>query len=88
MSGTAAIAVDTGVPGVRAAFTTRAGGVSAKGHASLNIGAATGDDAGAVRRNRAIVARDLGFDAARAVVLAQVHGADVVHVGQIGRAHV
>ncbi len=65
--------VDLG-PGVRAGFTTRAGGVSAGEHASLNLSIAVGDDPAAVRRNRLAVARLLGASLA---VAEQIHGADV-----------
>ena len=77
MTGPAPIIVHTGVPRVRAAFTTRAGGTSTAPRASLNLGAATGDDPLHVRANRSRVAGALGFDPARAVVLRQVHGSAV-----------
>ena len=69
--------VPTGVPRVRAAFTTRAGGTSTAPRASLNLGAATGDDPDRVRANRTRLADALGFDAVRAVALRQVHGSAV-----------
>lgn len=69
--------VPTGAPGVRAAFTTRRGGVSAVPFASLNLGSTSGDDPDAVRANRAQVAELMRFDAARAVTMRQVHGARV-----------
>ncbi len=65
--------VDLG-PGVRAGFTTRAGGVSAGEYASLNLSIAVGDDPASVRRNRLAVAGLLGAPLA---VAEQVHGADV-----------
>jgi YfiH family protein len=71
------LVIDTGAPGVRAAFTTRAGGVSAPPRASLNVGTATGDAPERVRENRAALAAALGFDPAPAVVLRQVHGSAV-----------
>jgi hypothetical protein len=71
-----------GLPGgVRAMFTTRRGGTSDAPYASLNLGAATGDDPRAVRANRLALARAAGFDPARAVALRQVHGAEVIEVG-------
>lgn len=76
--------VEVGAPGVRAAFTTRAGGASTGPYASLNLGSAVGDDPGAVRANRAAVADALGFDPRRAVTMRQVHGAHVVQVGPGG----
>lgn len=78
------IEVDTGTSGVRAVFTTRRGGVSEGPFATLNLSAATGDAPDAVRANRRMVAAALGFDAGRAVVLDQVHGAEVVVVGAEG----
>ena len=71
------LVIDTGAPGVRAAFTNRAGGVSAPPRASLNVGTATGDAPERVRENRAALAAALGFDPAPAVVLRQVHGSAV-----------
>jgi YfiH family protein len=65
------------LPGARALFTTRRGGVSTGPFRSLNLGRLTGDDPGAVRRNRALLARTLG------VTLAfgrQVHGSTVALV--------
>lgn len=84
MTGAVVMEVDTGTPSVRAAFTTRRGGVSEGPFASLNLSAATGDSPHAVRANRAAVAGALGFDPLRAVVLDQVHGADVRVVGPEG----
>jgi len=49
------LTVDLG-PGVRAGFTTRAGGVSTGAWEGLDLGLHVGDDPGAVRRNRAILA--------------------------------
>lgn len=59
-------------PGVRAACTTREGGVSAPPYDSLNLGDHVGDDAACVSRNRAIFREGIG---ARPVFLAQVHRA-------------
>lgn len=86
MSRPEVIEVETGTAGVRAAFTTRRGGVSSGPFAQLNLSAATGDAAHDVRGNRRAVAGSLGFDPHRAVVLDQVHGADVVVVGPEGGA--
>lgn len=80
MSALELIAVDTGAP-ARAAFTTRAGGVSAGPLASLNMGADRGDRDGAVRENRRRLAAELGLDAARVSMARQVHGALVRPVG-------
>lgn len=86
MSAPEVIEVHTGTPGVRAAFTTRRGGLSSGPFAELNLSGATGDAAHDVRGNRRAVAGSLGFDPDRAVVLDQVHGADVVVVGPEGGA--
>lgn len=83
MSTPAVIEVDAGAP-VRVAFSTREGGHSAGAFASLNLGATTGDDPGAVRANRESLARSLGIAAGRAACMTQVHGAGVVEVGPRG----
>lgn len=59
-------------------FTTRRGGVSEAPYASLNLGGATGDDAGAVDRNRERLRRGFGLRALHA--RRQVHGSDVVEL--------
>ncbi|MBO9554068.1 peptidoglycan editing factor PgeF [Cellulomonas sp.] len=68
--------VDLG-PGVRAGFTTRAGGVSREPYASLDLGVAVGDDPAAVRDNRARVERWAGAPVAYG---RQVHGRAVAVV--------
>ncbi|MBB2925132.1 peptidoglycan editing factor PgeF [Cellulomonas cellasea] len=70
--------VDLG-PGVRAGFTTRAGGVSAAPWDSLDLGLHVGDDPDRVLVNRGRVERWLG---GRVAVAAQVHGADVLTVSR------
>jgi YfiH family protein len=65
--------VDLG-PGVRAGFTTRAGGVSLPPWDSLNLGFAVDDDPDRVLANRDLVARWAGTWVAWS---SQVHGADV-----------
>jgi polyphenol oxidase len=69
-------------PCVRAFVTTRAGGVSAGEHASMNLGLSSGDAPENVARNRAIVRALLP---AEPVWLAQVHGAEVAHLGEGAR---
>ena len=64
-------------PEVGACMTTRQGGASAGRYASLNLGAAVGDEPAAVAENRRRLARALG---ATPVFLQQVHGARVVHL--------
>ena len=64
-------------PNVRAACTTRAGGVSAAPYDSLNLGDHVGDDPAAVARNRAVFAAALSV---RPVFLQQVHGVHAVEL--------
>ena len=61
--------------GVRAVFTTRAGGVSLPPHDSMNLGDHVGDEPARVAANRALLQR---ASSARAVFLSQVHGSEVL----------
>jgi copper oxidase (laccase) domain-containing protein len=61
-------------------FTTRAGGVSQGGFASLNLALHVGDLAEDVRRNREIAAIDVGAYLAGVQYMNQVHGNRVVIV--------
>lgn len=63
---------------VGAVMSTRLGGVSGGPWASMNLGDACGDAAGAVAKNRDAFARAI---AAQPVFLKQVHGARVVRIG-------
>jgi polyphenol oxidase len=65
------------LPGGRALFTTRRGGVSRGVYASLNLGRWTDDDPQAVDRNRQIVADTIGVSLDAVVQGRQVHGARV-----------
>lgn len=65
------------LPGGRALFTTRRGGVSEGPYASLNLGRWTDDDADAVLRNRARLADAIGLPLEAVVQGRQVHGARV-----------
>lgn len=65
------------LPGARAAFTTRTGGVSDGPFESLNLGILTDDASDRVRRNRVLLAESLDRDPASVVMGHQVHGADV-----------
>jgi purine-nucleoside/S-methyl-5'-thioadenosine phosphorylase / adenosine deaminase len=65
------------LPGGRALFTTRRGGVSEGAYASLNLGRWTDDDADAVDRNRQILADTIGVPLDAVVQGRQVHGARV-----------
>lgn len=67
-----------GVPGVRHAFFTRAGGVSEGVYASLNGGVGSRDHAEAVRENRARMAAALGVAESRLAVPFQVHSPDAI----------
>jgi YfiH family protein len=68
------------LPGARAVFTTRRGGVSEGPYDSLNLGLLTDDDAAHVQRNRASLAAQLGVEFAYA---RQVHG-NIVHTVTAG----
>ena len=70
---------------VRAAVTTRAGGVSHAPYDSFNLAAHVGDDPAAVRENRARLRTTLALPA-EPVWLKQVHGVAVVDAAQGGAA--
>jgi len=61
--------------GVRAVFTTRAGGLSAAPYDSMNLGDHVGDLPAKVAANRALLGQAIG---GRAVFLQQVHGSEVL----------
>jgi hypothetical protein len=65
--------------GVRAAVTTRPGGVSTGRYASLNLAAHVGDDAGCVAENRRRLRAALSLPGEPAW-LAQVHGREVAQL--------
>jgi polyphenol oxidase len=65
------------VPGGRALFTTRRGGVSGGAFASLNLGLLTDDDSDHVNENRGRVAAATGCPRERFLYGKQVHGATV-----------
>jgi YfiH family protein len=69
--------VGIALPGGRALFTTRRGGVSEGAYASLNLGRWTDDDLDAVNRNRTIVADTIGVPLDAVVQGRQVHGTRV-----------
>jgi YfiH family protein len=62
------------LPGARAAFSTRAGGVSDPPFASLNLGVLTGDARDSALENRRRLAAALGLDPSRIAIGRQVHG--------------
>lgn len=66
--------------GFRHGFSLRGGGVSLAPFAGLNLARAVGDDARHVAQNHALLARDIGYDAARLYEVSQVHGAQVERV--------
>jgi YfiH family protein len=65
------------LPGARAAFSTRIGGVSEEPYEALNVAILTGDDADRVRENRSRLAAALDRDPHGVVMGRQVHGADL-----------
>jgi polyphenol oxidase len=70
--------LDAELPGARAAFSTRVGGVSEPPYEALNVAILTGDDRGAVRDNRSRLAGALDRDPAGVVMARQVHGAELL----------
>ena len=68
------------LPGMRHAFFTRQGGVSAGLYEGLNAGVGSRDDRAAVFENRSRAARHLGTESDRLATPYQVHGADAVPV--------
>lgn len=62
------------LPGARAAFTTRLGGVSEPPYDSLNLALKTGDQPGRVRDNRRRAAAALGLAPENVLMGRQVHG--------------
>jgi polyphenol oxidase len=65
------------LPGARAAFSTRLGGVSEAPFGSLNLGVLTGDERGAVYENRLRLADALGRSPDGIAFGRQVHGAEL-----------
>jgi polyphenol oxidase len=65
------------LPGARAAFSTRVGGVSEAPYEALNVAILTGDERDRVRENRSRLAAALGRDAGGVVMGRQVHGTDL-----------
>jgi polyphenol oxidase len=62
------------LPGARAAFSTRLGGVSEAPYEALNVAILTGDDPGHVAENRRTLAAAIERDPAGVVMGRQVHG--------------
>ncbi len=66
------------LPGARAAFSTRLGGISDGPFASLNLGLLTGDDPAPVRANRRRLVEALGRDPAGVLIGRQMHEGKVL----------
>ena len=73
-------APDLQLPGIAHGFFTREGGHSQGIFTSLNCGLGSGDDIETVKKNRALVAADLGIANDHLVSSYQVHGTDVAVV--------
>lgn len=71
------------VPGIRAAMSTRVGGVS-RAPLGMNLSPHVGDDEAAVHENRARFFGALGTSEANAAFAAQCHSATIVHVNRPG----
>ncbi|HKV46111.1 MAG TPA: laccase domain-containing protein, partial [bacterium] len=69
---------------VRAAFSTRRGGVSGGAYHRLNLAYTVGDAAEAVTANRARVAAALGIASGTLAEAEQVHGNQVAVIGRGG----
>ncbi|HSD24403.1 MAG TPA: polyphenol oxidase family protein [Solirubrobacterales bacterium] len=65
------------LPGARAAFSTRLGGVSQAPYEALNVGILTGDDPDRVGENRRRLAGSLGRDPEGVLMARQAHGTRV-----------
>ena len=65
------------LPGARAAFSTRVGGVSEAPFDALNVAVKTGDEQGRVHDNRRALAAALGIAPENVVMGRQVHGTEL-----------
>jgi len=65
------------LPGARAAFSTRVGGLSDAPFDALNVAVKTGDEQGKVHDNRRALAAALGIAPENVVMGRQVHGAEL-----------
>ncbi len=66
------------LPGARAAFSTRCGGLSSGRYESLNLGLLTDDESALVLRNRRLLDGALGIDSEAVLIGRQVHGGEVL----------
>ncbi len=71
--------------GLHFAISTRDGGVSAGGFATLNVGYHVGDDPACVTENRRLLAAEAGYDAAALVAAQQVHDTRLAWVSKADR---
>jgi purine-nucleoside/S-methyl-5'-thioadenosine phosphorylase / adenosine deaminase len=69
--------LEADLPGARAAFSTRLGGVSDGPYEALNVAAKTEDDPDRVRENRHRLAAAMGRNPADVVMGRQVHGTEL-----------
>jgi YfiH family protein len=69
------------IPGLRHIISTREGGVSCDGYATLNLGYHVGDDPAAVTENRRRLGVAAGYDPTSLIAAQQVHGTDIAWVG-------
>jgi polyphenol oxidase len=69
--------LDAELPGARAAFSTRIGGVSEAPYDALNIGILTGDDLTRVAENRRRLAASIERDPAGVVMARQMHATEL-----------
>jgi YfiH family protein len=69
--------LEADLPGARAAFSSRIGGVSQAPYDELNVAVLTGDEPEAVRENRHRLAAAVERDPAGVVMGRQVHGAEL-----------
>ena len=86
-SATACRWLEAELPGARAAFSTRRGGVSERPFESLNLGLLTGDEPGRVRENRHRAVGAAGVDPERVLIGRQVHGAERPAPRRAARGH-
>ncbi len=70
--------LESALPGARAIFSTRLGGVSEGPYSSLNIGILTGDERDRVIANRRRLCAAVAVDPESVVIGRQVHGARIV----------
>ena len=69
--------LEADLPGAKAAFSTRIGGVSEEPYEALNVAILTGDEVERVRENRRRLSAALGRDPQGVVMGRQVHGAEL-----------